>query len=241
MIPPNATLSEATQALRRSKSRIAPGSVASRVADELRAHIADGVLAPGLRLGEEVLADALGVSRNTVREAFVELAGERLVERIQNRGVFVRTPDVADIVDAYRMRRVVETGAIRGGGDVAHVAAVRTAVEHGKRALRTGDHVALITANQRFHQAIVAMAASKRLNAHMAILLAEMRLFFFAGEDLDSFHERYLRENEGICEAIENGELNAAAAHLEDYLSRAEMELLTSKSRGKTVRSAVGA
>ena len=43
---------------------------AEQVASVLRRRIADGLLEPGLWLKEDELSTALGVSRNTVREAF---------------------------------------------------------------------------------------------------------------------------------------------------------------------------
>ena len=67
-------------------------SVADRVAAELRLQLAEGLLLPGARLTESTISEELGVSRNTVREAFAELAAERLVIRQPNRGVFAAEP-----------------------------------------------------------------------------------------------------------------------------------------------------
>ena len=61
-----------------ARLRVAVPSVADRVAAELRLQLAEGLLLPGARLTESTIAEELGVSRNTVREAFAELAAERL-------------------------------------------------------------------------------------------------------------------------------------------------------------------
>jgi len=55
-------------------------SVVGLAYDELRAMIVDGRLAPGARVGQAELADALGISRGSVREALRRLAGDGLVE-----------------------------------------------------------------------------------------------------------------------------------------------------------------
>jgi DNA-binding GntR family transcriptional regulator len=55
----------------------------------LRTHIMEGLFPPGTRLSEEVLGQALGVSRNTLREAFRLLCHERLAVHQMNRGIFV--------------------------------------------------------------------------------------------------------------------------------------------------------
>ena len=197
-------------------------SVADRVADELRLQLAEGVLLPGTRLTESTIAEDLGVSRNTVREAFAELASERLVVRHPNRGVFVASLEAGDIHDVYTVRRTIEVSAIRGGGSPEAVAAVRAAVEEGKLAAAANDDEGLGTANQHFHGAIVALAGSRRLNTIMSQVLAEMRLFFHKATMDAHFYSGYLKDNEEICEALEAGELERAAELLLAYLDRSE-------------------
>jgi DNA-binding GntR family transcriptional regulator len=202
--------------------RVAVPSVAERVASELRLQLAEGGLLPGARLTESTIAEDLGVSRNTVREAFAELASERLVVRHPNRGVFVASLGAGDIHDVYTVRRAIEVSALRGGGSPDGVAAVRAAVEEGKRAAAAGDEEALGTANQHFHGAIVALAGSRRLNSMMAQVLAEMRLFFHKATVDAHFYQHYLRDNEEMCEALEAGELDRAADLMLAYLDRSE-------------------
>jgi DNA-binding GntR family transcriptional regulator len=205
-----------------ARLRVAVPSVADRVADELRLQLAEGILLPGTRLTESTIAEDLGVSRNTVREAFAELASERLVVRHPNRGVFVSSLEPGDIHDVYTVRRAIEVSAIRGGGSPEAVAAVRAAVEEGKRAAAANDDEGLGTANQHFHGAIVALAGSRRLNTIMAQVLAEMRLFFHKATLDGHFYSRYLKDNEEICDALEAGELDRAAELMLAYLNRSE-------------------
>ena len=205
-----------------ARLRIAVPSVADRVAAELRQQLADGVLLPGARLTESTIAEDLGVSRNTVREAFAELAAERLVVRQPNRGVFVASLAPGDIRDVYTVRRAVEVAALRGGGTPERVAAVRAAVEEGKAAAAADDEEALGTANQHFHRAIVALAGSRRLDTIMSQVLAEMRLFFHKATVDAHFYRGYLPDNEEICKALEAGELDRAWDLLLAYLDRSE-------------------
>lgn len=205
--------------------RVAVPSVAERVAVELRLQLAEGRLLPGTRLTESTIAEDLGVSRNTVREAFAELASERLVVRHPNRGVFVASLGAGDIHDVYTVRRAIEVSAIRGGGTPEGIEAVRAAVHEGKRALAAGDEEALGTANQHFHGAIVALAGSRRLNSIMAQVLAEMRLFFHKATVDGQFYRHYLQDNEVICQALEAGDLDRAARLLLEYLDRSEDNL----------------
>jgi DNA-binding GntR family transcriptional regulator len=205
-----------------ARLRVAVPSVADRVAAELRLQLAEGLLLPGARLTESTIAEDLGVSRNTVREAFAELAAERLVVRHPNRGVFVASLEPGDIHDVYAVRRAIEVSAIRGGGSPERVAAVRAAVEEGKAAAAADDEEGLGNANQHFHGAIVALAGSRRLDTIMAQILAEMRLFFHKATLDANFYGGWLADNEEICAALEAGDLGRAGDLLLAYLDRSE-------------------
>ena len=205
-----------------ARLRVAIPSVADRVAAELRLQLAEGLLLPGARLTESTISEELGVSRNTVREAFAELAAERLVVRQPNRGVFVARLEPGDIHDVYTVRRFIEVSAIRGGGSPERVAAVRAAVDEGRAAAAVDDEEALGSANQHFHGAIVALAESRRLNTIMAQVLAEMRLFFHKATVDAHFYRSYLDDNDEICKSLEAGELDRAGDLLLAYLDRSE-------------------
>lgn len=85
------------------------------IASVLRNRIAAGELTPGSKLSEHSLSTSLGVSRNTLRQAFTTLAGESIVTRIPNRGVFVASPRVEEVHEIYRVRRTIEPAAVLWG------------------------------------------------------------------------------------------------------------------------------
>jgi len=69
----------------------APTPVWVQIEEQLADRIESGALEPGERLPpERELADALGVSRMTIRQALASLAARGLVERGVGRGTFVR-------------------------------------------------------------------------------------------------------------------------------------------------------
>ena len=67
-------------------------STVDRVADELRRAVFEGELESGTPLREVALAESLGVSRPTLREALALLVAEGLATREPNRGVSVARP-----------------------------------------------------------------------------------------------------------------------------------------------------
>ncbi|WFB06331.1 GntR family transcriptional regulator [Streptomyces sp. LX-29] len=201
-------------------------STAERVADILRDRIAEGFFPPGTRLSEDSIGGALGVSRNTLREAFRLLTHERLLVHQLNRGVFVRVVTVEDILDIYRVRLLVECGAVRGLGRPPYaLEAVEAAVVAGERAAAAREWQELSTANIRFHQAVVALAGSARTDELMRGVLAELRLVFHVMDDPRRFHAPYLTRNRQILEALQAGDAAEAERLLAAYLEDSRRQL----------------
>nr|WP_206068406.1 GntR family transcriptional regulator [Nonomuraea sp. FMUSA5-5] len=212
--------------LSQDRPRLGRSSTAERVADILRDRISEGFFQPGQRLSEESISEALGVSRNTLREAFRLLGHERLLDHRLNRGVFVRLPSVEDVLDLYRVRRVLEGAAVRRKPSEEALAVIKEAVADARRAAAGDDWQAVGTANIRFHQALVSLNESPRIDETMRQLLAELRLVFHVMENPRAFHEPFLERNRILVGLIESGRPEEAAAYLDDYLDHAERLLI---------------
>lgn len=206
-----------------------PGeSAATRVADALRTRIIEGDLLPGAKLSQERVQDAMGVSRSTLREAFQLLIRERLLVHELSRGVFVRRLTMRDISDLYQVRRAVECGAVRSievmtpGG----LRRVRSAIEEGQAAAAAGQWRQVATASIRFHEALVGLVGSPRLNDLISGILAEFRLAYAVMRDTEKFHQRFLELHSPVADAVSAGDLEHAADLLERYLRQAEQQVL---------------
>ncbi|MEV5801185.1 GntR family transcriptional regulator [Streptomyces collinus] len=195
-------------------------STAERVADILRGRIAEGFFPPGTRLSEDAIGGALGVSRNTLREAFRLLTHERLLVHELNRGVFVRVLTVADVEDIYRTRTLVECAVVRGLGEPPYALdGLAAAVAEGELATARNDWKALGTSNIHFHRELVALAGSERTDELMRSVFAELRLAFHVVDDPRRLHEPYLARNRQILRALQDGDHGRAERLLETYLT----------------------
>jgi DNA-binding GntR family transcriptional regulator len=203
-------------------------STVELLADALRERIIKGVYQPGERLSEEAIIKPLKVSRNSLREAFRLLTHERLLVHELNRGVFVRKLTVDDVVDLYRVRKLVECNAVRTLTERPKLADdMIAAVAAGDLATKSEDWRGLGTANMMFHQAVGELAASPRIDELMRNILAEMRLVFHAMEDPRRFHEPYLERNKEILAAIEAGDGTRAERLLLKYLEDSEQQIVS--------------
>ncbi|GAA2426080.1 GntR family transcriptional regulator [Streptomyces macrosporus] len=203
-------------------------STASRVADALRAQIVSGELKPGVRLSEEHVRKVHGVSRSTLREAYQRLIRERLLVHELSRGVFVRRLSREDVADLYKVRRIVECAAVRSIRVLtpAGLRRLSAALSDGRAAAEESRWDAVAAASIRFHEALVALAGSERLDAMMSGVLAEFRLAYAHMSDTRVFHTAYLDRNGEIAEALRSGDVEEAATLLESYLTDSETALL---------------
>ena len=200
--------------------------------EALRVAIVDGEFPAGSRLVEMEITARLGVSRNTVREVFRILQAERLIEREAHRGVVVRTLTPESIKDVFVVRRLAETGAIREAASAPLgtreecCRRMRAALADAGAALKASDAHRLAAADLAFHGAVAALAGSGRLVEVISAIKEELRLAFGSVPDRVAFHAPYVARNAEICELVENGEDEAAANVLHQYLIDSEAQII---------------
>ena len=88
--------------------KVTPQTVLFQTTSKLREAIVRGQFPPGERLVETTLAEMMGVSRTTLREALRRLETERLVHNAPNRGPSVATISAQDAAEIYHVRKLLE-------------------------------------------------------------------------------------------------------------------------------------
>ena len=142
-------------------------SVVGLAYDEVRSLIVSGALGPGARLGQAELADQLGISRTSVREALRRLAGDGLVEFEVNRGFFVLDIGLDSVLQRLEARLVLEPAIARLAAERrvdSDLEAMRVTIDT-ERAARSSDDAH--DASRAFH---MAMATATRNEALVRLL-----------------------------------------------------------------------
>lgn len=175
-----------------------------RVLSALREDIRTGLLAPGDQVVQEALAERYGVSRVPLREALKTLESEGQVVYHPHRGYFVAELSIADLLEVYRLRQVLESEAVRaavptlGDDDVEALADLAVAVD---AAAGAGDLGEVSAANRRFHFALFDAAGMPRLS----------RLLRQLWEATDAYRSLYFEAEENRARvSLEHAEMVAA-------------------------------
>lgn len=207
-------------------------SLATQVATKIREMLIDGAFAPREKLSEHQIAAQFGISRNTLREAFRLLSSQGLLEQIPNRGAFVVAPGEAAVLDIYRVRHVIQRGAVLAAipGHPA-LARMRELVEQAEAARSDGDWQRVGTLNMEFHRTMVELCDSPRLSASFDLVLAELRLVFRQLDDTAHLHEPYIALNTALVAMLEARKIPDAISQLESYLLKSERAVLAALQR----------
>jgi DNA-binding GntR family transcriptional regulator len=206
--------------------------LADRLARRIRALLISGELAPGQRLSEAAFSERFDVSRNSLREAFRLLTKDGLLRHEANRGVFVAVPSMASIIDIYRVRRMLECGALRQAWQQhPAIKVMRDAVNRARRQREHGDWISVGSANMAFHTAIIDLSDSVRLNEFYERVSAELRLCFGLLNDPEHLHAPFVDMNDAIVTLLEQGRPQEAATQMETYLNLAERTMLKALER----------
>ena len=213
---------------------IEPRRLYRQIADQLRALIASGELAPGARLPpERDLALQLGVSRPSVREALIALEVAGLVEVRMGSGIYVAAQPLGappgDIgaalgpFDIIRARQLIEPElaalAARRKAPAA-LKRLRAAVKRMEDDIAQG--VAPIRGDREFHLALAEASDNAALVRVVAELFDERHnpLFEQLGRHFENARSwrQAVAEHRAVLRAVVAGEVGAARAAMRCHL-----------------------
>ncbi len=188
-------------------------SVVGLAYDEIRSLIVAGALAPGSRLAQGDLADRLGISRGSVREALRRLAGDGLVDFEVNRGFFVAEAALDDVRQRLEARLALEPEIARLAADRrsdADLELMRATIT-AEAAARTSDEVH--DASRAFHVA-VAVATQNRAFTKLldSLWIADVGRRLLAQRSRSAnWQADDVEEHRAILEALSSGDGKKAA------------------------------
>lgn len=205
------------------------------VAEQIKREIGLHLIAPGESLPpERELAEILGVSRKTVRQAVAELVADGLVETRRGRGggTFVLGSDYPNESSEQRIERVrfqrpllAEALTFRLGLEplAAQAAALARSSEDLERIVRAAeattraqDHAAFVESDVGFHLAIARATQNRFFLAGVEEVLLILGDMLAVLPESEVWHERSFKEYGPIVGAIEvrDGESAREAMHV---------------------------
>lgn len=216
-------------------------AVTSNAIEQIKSMIVRGDLKPGDRLPpEKELAESLGLSRSSLREAVTALVFIRLLDVRQGDGTYVTSlepkfllealsfaldiHDDSSLLEIFEVRRILEshaTGLAAKAATPEDVTALRA--ESEKVAAHADNWELLVEHDVRFHQMISNLAGNNYLASLIDGLTSKtVRARVWRVITQEGAVERTLREHELIIDAIEAGNTDLAMAAAKVHISGVE-------------------
>ncbi|MCF3640265.1 GntR family transcriptional regulator [Rhizobium sp. TRM95111] len=190
----------------------------------LRERIIRAELTPGMLISESEIARMFSLSRQPVREAFIKLAEEGLLEVRPQRGTLVRKITKAAVMDARFVREAIEADIVKLVASEHDGALVRELREQVKRqrAVPEDDPATFMKLDEFFHRTL-AEAADK---SYAWKVLEDVKAQMDRVRYLSFIHfpiPKIVNQHAAIVDAIERGEPEEAdramRLHLREILS----------------------
>jgi DNA-binding GntR family transcriptional regulator len=198
-------------------------TLTEQAADAIRTRIVEGQFRFGEALSEITLANELGVSKTPVREAFLQLKNEGLVEIQPQRGTFVFQMTTDQLRQLWEMREILEVNsllfAMRDGGD-ALTEMLEPIVEGLSRATEARDPVQYRRLDAEFHGAFI--LASQNAFIISGYNIIALRVQAFRNRlSLDAQNWRSLDEHTEVEQLIRAKKTEPAAECLRTHIRAA--------------------
>jgi len=201
---------------------VVPEPTAETIRERLEQEILLGELDDGERLDEQRLATRFGLSRTPVREALRLLTATRLVERVPNRGTFVRAPGLDELFGMFEV--MAELEALSGRlaarrADADGLDAFERVMERCESAAAAGDSDHYYRENERLHAMLYALSGNAFLQSEALALHRRLQGFRRLQLRVPRRVRDSVAEHRGIAEALRAGDAELAATRARDHVA----------------------
>lgn len=185
----------------------------------LRERIIRNDLRPGDRISESEIARGYSISRQPVREAFIKLADQGLLNVLPQRGTIVSKIAYHAVLDARFVREAIEADIVRllaASPDPALIADLRTQID-GQRAAGVASPDRFIQLDERFHRSLAEAAGKGGVWKQVEGLKSQMDRVRFLS--LGQFPvEKLIAQHAAIVDRIDAGDRAGSEAAIRRHL-----------------------
>lgn len=197
----------------------------ANVVDALRDAILNGVFPPGSALREVTISKELGISRAPLREAFMRLSEEGLVERIPYRGSYVTSVNASHMAEIASLRKKLEPMAIELAlprlGD-AQLQQFREDIENMRSAASDGDLAESTHIHMRFHRRFYELSGHSLLLDIWDSWQGQLQLFFSLDHRIfEDLHE-LVTTHQRLIDVIKTEDMGLIEAELDRHVHGSE-------------------
>jgi DNA-binding GntR family transcriptional regulator len=207
----------------RSFDRLPKSTFREHIAEQLRAAILSGDLAPGSQVVETALAQQFSVSRGPLREAMRQLVDEGLLIAVPYTGTHVTSLSLKDVHEIYSMRVMLERFAFEQAWD-RRGRSFRGEIERRHaalaRSIAAGDDYGSIFAELDLHGLIYEISDHSLLQRAWHSLRGRLQLYWAAHHRAHGTRGPRPESHDSYVRAALADDLSAMFREIEDHMQR---------------------
>jgi DNA-binding GntR family transcriptional regulator len=208
-------------------ARDAKGLIRDYVHDTLKKSIMELKLEPGRFISEKEVVEMLKVSRTPIREAFVKLSQEELIETIPQKGSFISLIDMEMVEESRFVRETLERAVVRQACDLLsaeQVLQLQNLISLQELCVQEKNYTRLIELDEEFHRTIMVGCGKARTWALLQQLSTHyyrVRILRLAASD---DWQIIVAQHRAIVQAIREKNPDAAEQEMREHLTRVKLE-----------------
>lgn len=210
-------------------------SLPNKAADIIRDMIIKGECPLGSRITEVDFAEALGVSRICIREAFLILENEGLMHRVMNKYTEIVDFNLEDIDEIYRLRTAIETTCLESSIERKSIVIpkMRRQVEAiNKIAISNEQNNVMnwVKTDLCFHEMLIIQSGNRRALKLWNSLENQIKTLLYATlvKYPDSIKLERSNSHSVLLDYIESGDTQNAILNLKDHIMGGYYEVIAS-------------
>ena len=168
-------------------------------------------LKPGECINENSIAKELGVSRTPVREAFIKLAQDNLLEIYPQKGTYISLIDLDMVEESKFVRKVLEKAVIESSFDnfnENNILELEKNFHMQEFYFKNKDHNHFFESDNQFHKLIFSACKKERIYSFMESMNSHLTRLRVLRLSANVFIDLILSQHKEILEAIKERNLD---------------------------------
>ncbi len=211
-----------------------PLTLREKIVEYIKDAVVSGRLKPGERVPEQEIAEALGISRTPIREAFRQLESEGFISITPRKGAVVSPITDKDVTEFYEIKSLLEGYAARlacpkfSDKDLAGIEAINKKMH---RCSERGDVKGFFKLDNEFHDIFLRACGNSRLYTLVHQIVAQFERFRVTALSIEGRMAVSIKQHAEIIKAFKESNTDLVERLVKDNAEMSEQFLVKNISK----------
>ena len=221
-----------------TSTELKPSALTDWTYHYLKEKILNLEIKPGQQINIDEFTEKLEVSRTPIREAFLKLASEGLIDVRPRVGYFVSDITEQDIRDLFEIREIIETRAAKKAAELLtdeELESMQDLISESHKAVEEGNFDIYLKNEIEFHEYLEKHIQNKRLNSFIEGLNdLTYRERVMSTHSIENINQSMI-EHQKIMDGLKKRDCNLAEWYMGEHLHNVSERLVKHLKENKKI------